>query len=156
MQDTIMYYHQHSDTLDNDMTIKEMYLFYIYAAGARSHWHNEMRYTCILQFLHFSGRTYKLDKTWKSKLAVGNDNHIWQAQWCVCKYYSPTTGHLAINKIIATCNCSHLQMVYTKKTQMIKVSHVPIPKRVDEKHRDIYITSVDISLSLVKFCTTAL
>ena len=42
-------------------------------------------------------------------------------------------------------------MVYTKKTQVISISHVPIPKRVDEKHRGIYITSVDISLSNLTF-----
>ena len=38
-----------------------------------------------------------------------------------------------------------------KKTQMIQISHVPIPKRVDEKHRDIYIISVDTSLSNMTF-----
>jgi len=34
---------------------------------------------------------------------------------------------------------------------MIQISHVPIPKRVDEKHRDIYIISVDTSLSNLTF-----
>jgi hypothetical protein len=72
------------------------------AVQARSHWHNEMRY--ILRFIHFSGRTYKPDRTWKQKLAVGNDNHLWQSQWYVRKYDSPTAGHSAVNKIIVTCS----------------------------------------------------
>jgi len=42
-------------------------------------------------------------------------------------------------------------MVHTKKIQMIQISHVPIPKMVDEKHRDIYIISVDTSLSNMTF-----
>jgi hypothetical protein len=33
-----------------------------------------------------------------------------------------------------------------KKTQVIPISHVPIPKRFDEKHRDINITSFNISV----------
>jgi hypothetical protein len=54
--------------------------------------------------LHTNGRTYKLDKTWKLKLAVGNDNHLWQPQLHVCKYYSPNAGRSAVNKIIVTCS----------------------------------------------------
>jgi hypothetical protein len=33
---------------------------------------------------------------------------------------------------------------------------VPVPKRSDEKHRDVYATPIDISPSSVMFCKTAL